>query len=110
LSDRTKKRVERREAPGEYEGRGYRVLVGRICSVVGMLLGVGGILAVLLEASVDVSAGVVGAALGVVGYFLGSRRLGAATVVVGVTAVLFVAAVTAGLIPGLESPDHGYQD
>jgi hypothetical protein len=48
------------------------------------------------------------AALGVVGYFLGARRLGAATVVVGVAAVLFVAAV--GLIPGLEPPGHGYQD
>jgi hypothetical protein len=51
---------------------------------VGLLFGAGGILFALLGASANVSAGAVEAALGVLGYFLGVRRLGAATIVVGV--------------------------
>jgi hypothetical protein len=63
-----------------------KLLGGRICCLVGLLLGAGGILFALLGASANVSAGAVGAALGVLGYFLGARRLGAATIVLGVIA------------------------
>ena len=49
-----------------------------------LLFGAGGILFALLGASANVSAGAVEAALGVLGYFLGVRRLGAATIVLGV--------------------------
>jgi hypothetical protein len=49
-----------------------------------------------------VSAGAVGAALGVLGYFLGARWLGAATIVLGVIAVFFMAAAATGLVPGVE--------
>ena len=73
----------------------------------GILLGAGGILFALLGASANVSAGAVGAALGVLGYFLGARRLGTATIVLGVIAIYFMAAA-AGLIPGVESLGHGY--
>jgi hypothetical protein len=55
-----------------------------------------------------VSAGAVGAALGVLGYFLGARRLRAATIVLGVIAVFFMAAADTGLIPGVELLGHGY--
>jgi hypothetical protein len=41
---------------------------------------------------VNLSAGAVGIVLGLVGYFLGVRRLGAATIAVGVIALYFVAA------------------
>ena len=68
---------------------------------------VGGILFALLGASANVSAGAVGAALGVLGYFLGARRLGAVTIVLGVIAVFFMAAAT-GLIPGVEPLGHEY--
>jgi hypothetical protein len=49
----------------------------------------------------------VGIALGVLGYFLGARRLGAASVVLG-TAEVFMAAASTGLIPGVTPPGHGY--
>ena len=73
----------------------------------GILFGAGGILFALLGASANVSSGAVGAALGVLGYFLGARRLGTATIVLGVIAIYFMAAA-AGLIPGVEPLGHGY--
>ena len=60
-----------------------KLLFGRICCMVGLLLGAGGFVVAILGASVNVSAGAVGIALGVLGYFLGARRLGAASVVLG---------------------------
>jgi hypothetical protein len=75
---------------------------------VGFLLGAGGILFALLGASDNVSAGAVGLALGVLGYFLGARRLGTATIVLGVAAVYFMAAASTGLIPSVAALGHGY--
>ena len=54
------------------------------------------------------SAGAVGAALSVLGYFLGTRRLGAATIVLGMITVFFMAAAATGLIPGVEPLGYGY--
>ena len=53
-----------------------KLLLGRICCVIGLLLGAGGFVVATLGASVNLSAGSVGIALGVLGYFLGARRLG----------------------------------
>ena len=53
-----------------------KVLLGRICCVVGLLFGAGGIVFSVLSASVNLSAGAVGIVLGLVGYFLGVRWLG----------------------------------
>ena len=85
-----------------------KLLGGRISCVVGILFGAGGILFALLGASANVSAGAVGAALGILGYFLGARRLGAATIVLGVIAVFVMAAASTGLIPGVTPVGHGY--
>jgi hypothetical protein len=57
---------------------------------------------------VNLSAGAVGIALGVLGYFLGARRLGAASVVLGTAAVFFMAAASTGLIPSVAPLGHGY--
>jgi hypothetical protein len=85
-----------------------KLLFGRICCVVGLLLSVGGIVFAILGASVNLSAGAVGMALGVLGYFLGVRRLGTATIVLGLVALFFMAAASTGLIPGVAPPGHGY--
>jgi hypothetical protein len=85
-----------------------KLLLGRICCVVGLLFGAGGIVFSILSASVNLSAGAVGIVLGIVGYFLGVRRLGAATIAVGVIALFFMAAASTGLIPGVAPPGHGY--
>jgi len=98
------------ERIGKGDGRegAAKLLGGRISCVVGILLGAGGILFALLGASANVSAGAVGAALGILGYFLGARRLGAATVVLGTVALFVVAAASTGLIPGVAPVGHGY--
>jgi len=98
------------EDVGKREGRqaALKLFFGRICCVVGLLVGAGGILFALLGASDNVSAGAVGVALGILGYFLGVRRLGTATIVLGVVAVFFMAAASTGLIPRVTSVGHGY--
>ena len=85
-----------------------KLMLGRICCVVGLLFGAGGIVFAILSASVNVSAGAVGIVLGLVGYFLGERRLGTAAIAVGVIALFFMAAASTGLIPGVAPPGHGY--
>jgi hypothetical protein len=85
-----------------------KVLLGRICCVVGLLFGARGIVFSILSVSVNLSAGAVGVVLGLVGYFLGVRRLGAATIAVGAIALFFMAAASTGLIPGVAPPGHGY--
>src|SRR5918995_4336000 len=98
------------EDTSQVDGRegALKLLLGRICCVVGLLLSTGGFIVAILGASANLSAGAVGMALGVLGYFLGARRLGAASVVLGVGAVFFLAAASTGLIPGVAPLGHGY--
>ena len=100
--------------PGEQMGtRGEqlaKLLAGRICCILGILFGVGGIVAAFFGGGASVSPGAVGAALGVLGYFLGSRRLGTFTVLLCVSALFFGLAASQGLIPGIEASDRGLPD
>ncbi len=83
-----------------------KLLAGRICCVIGLLFGLGGIVAAFLGGGASVSPGAVGAALGVLGYFLGSRRLGTTTVLICVAALFFGLAASQGLIPGIDASDR----
>ena len=85
-----------------------KLQLGRIFSVMGLLSGAGGFVVATLGQSVNLSAGAVGLTLGVLGYFLGARRLGAASVIIGTAAIFFMAAASTGLIPGIEPLGHGY--
>jgi hypothetical protein len=102
--------MQQEEGTAKRDGRedALKLLLGRICCVVALLLSTGGFVVATLGASVNLSAGAVGIALGVVGYYLGARRLGAASVVLGVGAVFFMAAASTGLIPGVAPLGHGY--
>ncbi len=97
--------------PGGERGGGHErqvtLLAGRVSCLVGLLLGIGGIAAVLFGGGANISPGAVGAALGILGYFLGSRRLGTATVLICVAALFFGLAASQGLIPGVDATDHG---
>jgi hypothetical protein len=93
------------EGKGKYQAKR---LGGLISCVLGLLLGVGAIVGTLLGVTEDVSTGVVAMVLGTLGYSLGARRLGAATVVLGAVALFFVAAASTGLVPGLAPSGHGY--
>jgi hypothetical protein len=97
------------ENPGEDQGKNQaKRLGGLIVSVLGILLGLGGIVGALLALTQDVSSGVVAMLLGVLRYSLGVRRLGTATVVLGTVALFFVVAASTGLIPGVAPLGHGY--
>jgi hypothetical protein len=101
---------EMSEGVGKGEGRedALKLLLGRICCIAGLLSGAGGIVFAILGTSVNLSAGAVGIALGILGYFLGARRLGAGSVALSTAAIFFMAAASTGLIPGVAPPGHGY--
>ena len=52
----------------------------------------------------NLSAGALGIVLGLVGYYLGVRRLGGAAIAVGVLALFFMAATSTGLIRAWHPP------
>ena len=97
--------------PGQEMGAGreqqVKLLGGRLCCIVGILFGVGAIVFALLGGTANVSAGALGAFLGITGYFLGSSRLGLATVVLCVFAIFFGLAASQGYIPGIDVNDRG---
>ena len=86
--------------PGEELQGTVKLLIGRILSVLGILNGVGGTAAALAIHSEDVTFASLAILLGVVGYFLGARRLGAASVVVGVVLLLVMGGASSGLSDG----------
>ncbi|MDQ4128462.1 MAG: hypothetical protein M3151_11025 [Actinomycetota bacterium] len=77
-----------------------KLLIGRIVSVLGILVGVGGTMAALVVQSTDITAAAAAILLGVVGYFLGARRLGAISVVLGVVLLLVLAGASSGFSEG----------
>lgn len=96
--------------PGREGGDGreqlVRLLGGRVCCILGLIFGIGGIVAAFFGGGASVTPGAVGAMLGIVGYFLGSRRLGTTTVLLCVAALFFGLAASQGLIPGIEASDR----
>ena len=87
------------------EGRAKLLLGGTSCAV-GVLLGIGQILAALYGGGANTSAGALGIAFGILGYFLGPRWLATATVFLCAAAILFGLAASQGLIPGIEPSDR----
>jgi hypothetical protein len=73
------------------------LLIGRIASILGILTAVGGTIVTLVAQSTDITPSAAAILLGVVGYFLGARRLGAVSVVLGVVSLLVLAGFGAGL-------------
>ena len=114
LTDDEDSRRPSKDVGGPQMGAGgeqqVRLLAGRISCLIGILLGVGGVVAALLGGGASVTPGAVGAALGILGYFLGSRRLGTVTVLLCVAALFFGLAASQGLIPGLDATDRGLPD
>ncbi len=105
----------RPEDPGEDERRvrSVRSFLGLILCVLGLLLAVGGILETFVggAASVsNISAGAIGAVLGIVGYFMGVRRLAIATIIISLVVIFFGLAASQGIIPGFENYDRDLPD
>ena len=99
--DQGGKRDDRHNPEADRETVGtLKLLAGRISAILGILAGVGGTIAALAFDSTDITPAAAAILLGVVGYFLGARRLGAASVVLGVVVLLVLAAASAGLSQG----------
>ncbi len=106
LSEDRDTRMPKGEGPDARNAGQAKLLAGRIVSAIGVLFALGGFIGGIFGGAANISAGAVGAALGVLGYFLGSRRLGTAAIIISVAALFFVLAASQGLIPGIDASDH----
>ena len=98
-----------REGPNEEEGRGQAGrLLGAAIAALGALTGAAGALAAMFQGFLPgaVPAASAGIFMGMVGYFLGARRLGRAAAVLSAVALVLGAAASQGLVPGVEQSDH----
>lgn len=77
-----------------------RLLLGRIASVLGILVG----LTVVFIPNSALMTFILAAVLGGTGYVLGARRLGVAAIVVAVVALILGAMAVSGYIPGIDPP------
>ena len=69
--------------------RRARLIGGTISCLLGLLLGMGQVFAALHGAGANVSAGVLGIAFCILGYFLDSRKLATATIFLCAASILF---------------------
>ncbi|CAN5133822.1 hypothetical protein BH24ACT19_BH24ACT19_21960 [soil metagenome] len=105
----------RPEDPGEDERRvrSVKSFLGLIACVLGILFAVAGFVSLFVAGpaiAASISLQAIGAVLGIVGYFLGVRRLAVAAIVLCVLSFLFGLAASQGLIPGFEGQDRGIPD
>jgi hypothetical protein len=80
---------------------------------VGILLGLVGFITPFFTGpatTADVSMQAVGILLGIVGYYLGSRRLAIAAVTLCIVAIFFGLTASQGLIPGFSETDRDLPD
>jgi hypothetical protein len=74
---------------GPDQGQRTRLLAGRISCIIGLLLGAGQVLYALFSGGANTSAGILGIAFCILGYYLDSRKLATATISFCVAAILF---------------------
>jgi hypothetical protein len=87
------------------EGRA-RLLGGWISCAIGVLLAAGTVFTTFLGGGANTTAAALGVGFGILGYFLGSRKLAAATVFLCAAAILFGLAASQGLVPGIAPSDR----
>jgi len=76
-----------------------RLLAGRISCILGLLLATGqACYTLFLDGGANISAGVLGIAFCILGYYLDSRKLATATIFLCVAAILFGMATSQGVL------------
>lgn len=86
------------------------LLGGWISCAIGVLLAAGTVFAAFLGGGANTTAAALGVGFGILGYFLGPRKLATATVFLCAAAILFGLAASQGLIPGLAPSDRALPD
>ena len=84
-----------------------------VVCVVGILLGLVGFITPFFTGpatTADVSMQAVGIVLGILGYYLGVRRLAIAAVALCIVAIFFGLAASQGLVPGFSETDRDLPD
>jgi hypothetical protein len=79
-------------------GERARLLAGKTSCIVGLLLAIGQVLAALLGAGANITAGALGIGFCILGYYLDSRKLATAIVFLCVAAILFGMARSQGIV------------
>lgn len=96
----------RQRSPGKDKKRAEsaKSFLASVLCVLGLIVALGAMISG--GAFGVVSAGAIGAVLGIVSFFLGANRLGIATIVFSIAALFFGLAVSQSLIPGLDGQDR----
>ena len=84
------------------------LLGGWISCAIGVLLAATTVFAALYGGGANITAGALGVGFGVLGYFLGARKLATATVFFCATAILFGLAASQGFVPGIAPSDRTF--
>ena len=101
----------RRGSPGEDKRRAEaaKSFFASILCILGILLGLLGLVTPFFTGpatTADISVQAIGVFLGILGYFLGARRLAVAAVALCIVAIFFGLATSQGLVPGIEGEDR----
>jgi VIT1/CCC1 family predicted Fe2+/Mn2+ transporter len=82
------------------------LLGGWISCAIGVLLAAITVFAALLGGGANTTAALLGVGFGILGYFLGSRKLATLTVFLCAVAIIFGLAASQGLVPGIAPSDR----
>jgi hypothetical protein len=107
LDDNADTRIPEEQAGNDPVPGGRATLLGGwISCAIGVLLAAGTVFAALLGGGANTTAAALGVGFGILGYFLGSRKLATATVFLCAAAILFGLAASQGLVPGIAPSDR----
>jgi hypothetical protein len=107
LGEDTETRIPEEQAGNDPAAEGRAMLLGGwISCAIGVLLAAGTVFAAFLGGGANISAGALGVGFGVLGYFLGARKLATAIVFLCAAAILFGLAASQGLVPGIAPSDR----
>ena len=99
LGENADTQIPEEQAGDDPVPEGRAMLVGGwISCAIGVLLAAGTVFAALLGGGANTTAATLGVGFGVLGYFLGSRKLAAATVFLCAAAILFGLAASQGYV------------
>jgi hypothetical protein len=107
LGENADTQIPEEQADNDPAPEGRATLLGSwISCAIGILLAAGTGIAAFLGGGANTTAAALGVGFGVLGYFLGSRKLATATVFLCAAAILFGLAASQGLIPGIAPSDR----